>query len=144
MRIVLDTNTVISGLLWFGNPRQILDLAEEGTVTVCTSSDLLDELENVLARFKFTERFAAVGTSVEEVLDRFIELAEVIEVVEKVTVVTTDPDDDAVISYALAAGADCIVSGDGHLLDLKSYGGVEILSAARFLGEKINQGEDSK
>ncbi|TEU20128.1 MAG: PIN domain-containing protein [Anaerolineales bacterium] len=38
MRIVLDTNTVISGLLWFGNPRQILDLAEEGTVTICTSS----------------------------------------------------------------------------------------------------------
>lgn len=139
MRIVLDTNTVISSLLWFGNPRQILDLAEEGTVTICTSSDLLNELEKVLARPKFTGRFAAVGTSVEEVLDRFIELAEVVEVLEKVTVVTADPDDDAVISCALAAGADCIVSGDAHLLDLKSYGDVEILSAAQFLGEKINQ-----
>ena len=136
MRIVLDTNTVISSLLWFGNPRQILDLAEEGTVTICTSPDLLDELEKVLARPKFTERFAAVGTSVEEVLDRFIELT---EVVEKVTVVLADPDDDAVISCALAAGADCIVSGDEHLLSLKSYGGIEILSAAQFLDEKINQ-----
>jgi len=76
MRIVLDTNTVISGLLWFGNPRQTLDLAGEGTVTICTSSDLLSELEKVLARPKFTERLATVGTSVEEVLDRFIELAE--------------------------------------------------------------------
>lgn len=133
MRIVLDTNTVISGLLWFGNPRQILDLAEEGTVTICTSSNLLNELEKVLARPKFTERLATVGTSVEEVLDRFIELA---EVVEKVMVVTADPDDDAVISCALAAGADCIVSGDAHLLDLKSYGDVEILSAAQFLGGK--------
>lgn len=136
MRIVLDMNTVISSLLWFGNPRQILDLAEEGTVTICTSPDLLDELEKVLARPKFTERFAAVGTSVEEVLDRFIELT---EVVEKVTVVLADPDDDAVISCALAAGADCIVSGDEHLLSLKSYGGIEILSAAQFLDEKINQ-----
>ena len=136
MRIVLDMNTVISSLLWFGNPRQILDLAEEGTVTICTSPDLLDELEEVLARPKFTERFAAVGTSVEEVLDRFIELT---EVVEKVTVVLADPDDDAVISCALAAGADCIVSGDEHLLSLKSYGGIEILSAAQFLDEKINQ-----
>jgi putative PIN family toxin of toxin-antitoxin system len=133
MRIVLDTNTVISGLLWFGNPRQILDLAEEGTVTICTSSNLLNELEKVLARPKFTERLATVGTSVEEVLDRFIELA---EVVEKVMVVTADPDDDAVISCALAAGADCIVSGDAHLLDLKSYGDVEILSAVQFLGGK--------
>lgn len=136
MRIVLDMNTVISSLLWFGNPRQILDLAEEGTVTICTSPDPLDELEKVLARPKFTERFAAVGTSVEEVLDRFIELT---EVVEKVTVVLADPDDDAVISCALAAGADCIVSGDEHLLSLKSYGGIEILSAAQFLDEKINQ-----
>ena len=133
MRIVLDTNTVISGLLWFGNPRQILDLAEEGTVTICTSSNLLNELEKVLARPKFTERLATVGTSVEEVLDRFIEVA---EVVEKVMVVTADPDDDAVISCALAAGADCIVSGDAHLLDLKSYGDVEILSAVQFLGGK--------
>ncbi len=99
----------------------------------------MNELEKVLARPKFTGRFAAVGTSVEEVLDRFIELAEVVEVLEKVTVVTADPDDDAVISCALAAGADCIVSGDAHLLDLKSYGGVEILSAAQFLDEKINQ-----
>lgn len=136
MRIVLDTNTVISGLLWFGNPRQILDLAEEGTVTICTSSNLLNELEKVLARPKFTERLATVGTSVEEVLDCFIELAEVAEVVEKVMVVTADPDDDAVISCALAAGADCIVSGDAHLLDLKSYGDVEILSAVQFLGGK--------
>ena len=144
MRIVPDTSTVISGLLWFGNPRRILDLAEEGTVTICTSSDLLNELEEVLARPKFTERFVAVGTSVEEVLDRFIELAEVAEVVEKVTVVTADPDDDAVISCALAARTDCIVSGDAHLLDLKSYGGIEILSAAQFLSEKINQGGDPK
>jgi len=130
---VLDTNTIISGLLWFGKPRKLIDLAEAGSITVCTSPDLLRELREVLIRPKLSGRLAAVGSSAEEVVEQFAALAQVVEVSVSVTVITADPDDNNVLSCALAAQADYIVSGDRHLLDLASYEGVEILDAAQFL-----------
>lgn len=130
---MLDTNTIISGLLWFGKPRKLIDLAEAGSITVCTSPDLLRELREVLIRPKLSGRLAAVGSSAEEVVEQFAALAQVVEVSVSVTVITADPDDNNVLSCALAAQADYIVSGDRHLLDLASYEGVEILDAAQFL-----------
>jgi len=130
---VLDTNTIISGLLWFGKPRKLIDLAEAGSITVCTSPDLLRELREVLIRPKLSGRLAAVGSSAEEVVEQFAALAQVVEVSVSVTVITADPDDNNVLSCALAAQADYIVSGDRHLLDLASYEGLEILDAAQFL-----------
>ena len=50
MRLVLDTNIVVSGLLWGGVPRQLLELGRDGQITFFTSSALLDELVNVLER----------------------------------------------------------------------------------------------
>ena len=61
MNIVLDTNTVISGLFWKGAPRQVLDLARSGTFTLFTSPDLLAELGKVLERQKFPARWGKAG-----------------------------------------------------------------------------------
>ena len=63
MRIVADTNTVLSGLLWQGPPRRLIDLAREHAVTLCTSSTLLAE---VIARDKFAHRVLAAGLSATE------------------------------------------------------------------------------
>ena len=68
MKIVLDTNTVISGLLWKGAPRQILDLARSGSLTLFTSPELLAELANVLERKKFSARLALAETNVDELV----------------------------------------------------------------------------
>ena len=70
MRIVADTNTVLSGLLWQGTPRRLLDLACERKITVWTSLELLAELAEVMARDKFAERLRAAGVSaIEHVQD---------------------------------------------------------------------------
>lgn len=71
MRVVLDTNTVISGLLWPGNPRRILDLARSGEVILCVSQALLIELLDVLRRPKFVARLALIGATPEEVVDGY-------------------------------------------------------------------------
>lgn len=138
MRVVLDTNTIISGLLWFGKPRKLIDLAESGNITVCTSPDLLRELREVLARPKLSNRLVAVESSAEEIIERFAALAHVVEVSTSVTVITADPDDNNVLSCALAAQADYIVSGDQHLLALGSYEGIEILDATQFLAKEFS------
>jgi putative PIN family toxin of toxin-antitoxin system len=68
MRVVLDTNTVISGLLWQGPPRQILSLVREGKITLFASSAMLAELSDVLQRKKFATRLNAAGVTVAELM----------------------------------------------------------------------------
>ena len=68
MRLVLDTNTVISGLLWQGTPGRLIDAAQEKSITLCTSASLLAELRGVLMRAKFARQLQA--RALNEMLER--------------------------------------------------------------------------
>ena len=132
MRVVADTNIVVSGLLWQGNPRRVLDAAREGTIDLFTSAVLLTELEDVLSREKFAQRLEAVGVIPHDLDLGYAALAWVIEPAPIEPVILADPDDDAVIACAVAAECEIIISGDSHLLDLKQYQDIRILTAAEF------------
>ncbi|MBE7474217.1 MAG: putative toxin-antitoxin system toxin component, PIN family [Anaerolineales bacterium] len=134
MRVVLDTNTVISGLLWPGNPRRILDLARSGEVTLCSSQALLIELLDVLRRPKFC---GSTGPDwrYPRRSSRWVRcaLAEIIQVTTVEPLVAADPDDDEVLACALSAQANYVVSGDQHLLDLDRLGQIRIVNAVQFI-----------
>ena len=133
MRVIADSNVIISGLCWHGAPRAILNAAREDRITLFTSYSLLAELEEVLDRQKFSQRLAAVNTSAHELVLGFASLAHVIVPAPITPVVIDDPDDDAVVACALAADAEFIVSGDRHLLALRQYQGIEIVNAGEFV-----------
>lgn len=133
VRIVADTNTALSGLLWQGPPRQLIDLARERTLTLCTSFVLLAELAEVMGRPKFTTRIQAAGLSAASLVQDYARLAELVKPHPLFDTVSRDPDDDAVLATALAAEAHFVVSGDRDLLDLGAFRGIQILSAARAL-----------
>jgi uncharacterized protein len=133
VRLVLDTNTAISGLLWSGSPSQVIDAAIVGTVSLLTSAVLLDELLDVLQRPKLARRLALRGLSGHELLAEYAKLALLVSPAPLSTPVSVDPDDDAVLACAVAAQAQAIVSGDRHLLDLKFYQGIPILTAPELL-----------
>ena len=135
MRVVADTNIIVSGLLWRGKPRRILDAARTGDINLFTTAVLLAELEDVLSREKFAERLAAAGVVPHDLVLGYAALASVIEPAEIEPVILADPDDDAVISCAVAAHSEVIVSGDSHLLDLKQYQDMRIVRAAELLDE---------
>ena len=135
MKIVLDTNTVISGLLWKGAPRQILDLACSGSLTLFTSPELLAELANVLERKKFSARLALAETNVDELVYGYAALAKTIRPAKIKPMIKVDPDDDKVLACAKAAKAEIITSGDDHLLNLKEYEGIRILTVNQLLAE---------
>ena len=128
MRIVADTNTVLSGLLWQGPPRRLIDLARQRVLTPCISSALLAELAEVIARDKFTQRILAAGLSAAELVQDYIRLAQIVEAQPLPAKVSRDLDDDHVLACALAAQASLIVSGDRDLLDLQEYQGIPILT----------------
>ena len=107
--------------------------AQDGILELCTSPNLLNELEEVLHRPKFGQRLTLMGVVLDELLARYAAVATLGEPVIIQAVVSADPDDDAVIGYAVAAQADVIVSGDKHLLSLRQYQTISILTAAELV-----------
>jgi putative PIN family toxin of toxin-antitoxin system len=135
MRIVVDTNVALSGLLWRGPPRRILDLVRQQAVTLCTSATLVAELAEVIARPKFRGRVQAAGLSAALLVQDYARIAEFVEPDRLDAPASRDPDDDDVLACALAARADFIVSGDRDLLELGAFRNVPILSPADALAE---------
>ena len=130
VRLVLDTNTAISGLLWHGTPGRLIDAAHTKSVLLCTSAMLLAELRGVLAREKFTNQLAARGLNVIEVFNGYAALTTIVVPAIIRPTIINDPSDDAVLACAIGAKAEFIVSGDRHLLDLKEHQGIRIVTAA--------------
>ncbi len=130
MRAVLDTNVVVSALIWGGKPFTLCQAAAEGDALLFTSLVLLDELRSVLARGHLAIRLQSRLSSVERAVALYGCLATVVTPSDTPRVVPGDPDDDHVIAAAVTASADMIVSGDQHLLTLRTHLGIRIVTPA--------------
>ncbi len=133
MRVVLDTNIAVAGLLWRGKPYDLLGLAVADRIRCFASEAMIAELGRVLHYARLSQRLGVLGSSPEQLVADYRELVELVAVTDVPRVVRTDPDDDAILACALAAGADAVVSGDRHLLDLKIHEGIPIITAASAL-----------
>jgi uncharacterized protein len=131
VRLVLDTSAAVSGLLWRGNPGKLIDAGYAAIVTLHTSAPLLAELHAVLQREKFAKPLAALGLTATEILEGYAALAAVVVPAIIPPTIVDDPDDDAVLACAVAAEADCMVSGDPHLLKLGHFRSIPIVTPAQ-------------
>lgn len=125
LRVVLDTNVLVSGLIMLGKPRELLSMISRREATLVLSKEILNELGKVTRRKKLTEY------ATEEQVERFVEsLERIAEFVEPEShlEVADDPKDDIVINAAIDGEADLIVSGDHHILSLKEFRGIKIVS----------------
>lgn len=134
MRLVLDTNTVVSGLLWNGAEHALLAAAGvRSDVALYSSPPLLAELAEVLSRPRLATAVAASGLTPDMLMYCYLDVVVVVAPADIAPVVLADPDDDQVLACALAARADFVVSGDSDLRNLKSYQGIPIVAAAEGL-----------
>jgi putative PIN family toxin of toxin-antitoxin system len=130
MRVVLDTNVIVSALLFQSTLSKIVILWQGDAFIPIISKDTFQELQTVLAYPKFaltTDEIRALFEG--EILPFF----EVVEAVEDVKGVCADPTDDKFLACALAASADYLVSGDKALTELKQYKSVKIIKPSDFL-----------
>jgi putative PIN family toxin of toxin-antitoxin system len=129
-RVVLDTNVLISALLFEGELSTIAGLWQKGKIVPVVSRETFDELRTVLEYPKFSLSRAEIKSLLEcEILPFF----EVVTVSQRVEGACRDPGDDKFISCAISAGADCIVTGDKALLDLRQYQSTRIIRASDFI-----------
>lgn len=130
LRLVLDTNVVVAGLLWSGPPRRLLQAAIDGEVELCSSAVLLDELAQTLGYSKFAARIAQFDTSIAALVAQYTALVSPVAPASVPRVVAGDADDDHVIAAAVAARAELIVTGDRkHLLPIGVHQGIAIVTA---------------
>lgn len=137
IRAVFDTNVFISALF---NPKrppaQLLELALQGKIKFIVSPPLIAEIERVLAYPKVKKLLKKRKTNpaeIEKAMAKVLKLAVLTPGELRLEAIADDPADDMVLACALEGKADCIVSGDHHLLDLKNYQGVQIVSPAELL-----------
>jgi hypothetical protein len=137
MRVVLDTNVWVSGLLWRGLPWRVLRLAEDSQVTPCLAPEMLDELAEVLSYQRLQPRLQRLGLEVPDLVSYAIGLALLFDVPPGPILVFSDPDDDIFLRCAAVAGASYIVSGDQHLLATERHAGFPIVTVHDFLATEF-------
>jgi len=119
MKIVLDTNTLISALGWSeGNEGQLMKKCILREVKLVLSASIIEEFKGVIKREKFN--FISAEKK-QEFIENLVEISDIVEFDKKVNVIKDDPNDNKILECALCGKVDYIVSGDHHLLDLKEY-----------------------
>ncbi len=130
IKAVIDTNVWISALLGTGSPKKVLDRLKDKHFQPICSAQLFDELLDVLSRPKFAGKITDVDAA--ELL-RTVRLAATFVTTQPVPPLSRDPDDDALLACAVAAGATYIVTGDDDLLCLGEHAGIKLVNASTFL-----------
>ena len=129
MKIVIDTNVALSGLLWGGPPNQILKWARDRVIRILACDKTVDELKRVLQYSKFSNRLATLQISPQKAMAYFLNLVAFVPDPESVpAIIEADPFDNLFLALASESGATLIVSGDRHLLDLESFGNIQIVT----------------
>lgn len=128
MKVVLDTNIFVSSTFWKGPSHKVVEKALDGKIKVFTSIEILQELDKVLRR-DFDETDEMVHRQISLILN----YATTIPVSVRLSVVKKDPDDNKILECAVSCAADYIITNDRHLLDLKEYQGIQIVTPKQFL-----------
>jgi putative PIN family toxin of toxin-antitoxin system len=128
-RVVIDTNVFVSGLTFKGQPREVLDLAWKGEIEVYISPFILKELTGTLKK-DFGWSNEQIKNTIQRIKAKTISIRPKI----KVSVVKEKDDDNRILECAIEGNVQYLISGDKkHLLPLKEYQGIKILSPAQFI-----------
>ncbi len=130
MRVVLDTNVLISALLFTGIASEVVPLWQKGAITVLLSREILDEYLRVLAYPKFQLSEGEIKGLIEE---EFLPFVQIIKPGTRIRIVKRDPSDNKFLECAVAGKADVLISGDKELLAIRHYRQVRVQTPSRFL-----------
>ncbi len=135
MKVVLDTNVLVSGVFFSGPPFQILQAWKDGRIQLIISPEILDEYRRV-GEILVKEHPAI---DLEPMLEYVIHNAVVFSAPPLLEGVCDDPEDDKFLACALVSGCNLVVSGDRHLLKVSGYQNVEVLKPRDFIDKYLQR-----
>lgn len=134
MRVVIDTNVIVSGFFFGGIPAAVLRLAESGTVTACFTTETLAEANRILAQKEFEKYRQQLSYPVATMLEALARTSLHFPTPADIpSHITSDPSDNHFLACAQIANAQYIISGDKHLLNLKKFARIPIVTPRQFL-----------
>lgn len=128
IRVVLDTNVILSAIIFGGKPRTILENVIRENIGLYISEAILNELKRVLNRPKFHYPAEIIRLIISE----FTSIGELVDLTTRISIIRRDPEDNRILECAVEAGVDYVVTGDSHLLELGKYENIWILTPAQF------------
>jgi hypothetical protein len=133
IKVVLDTNELVSAVIKSGGlPDQVVQAWRDGKFEMVLSPAMLVESARVLRYPRLRQLHGWTDIQIDEFVDGLRAAATVVAGDVEVSVVADDPDDNVILACAVEGGADYIVSGDAHLLNLKTYQGIRLVTAREF------------
>jgi putative PIN family toxin of toxin-antitoxin system len=128
LKIVLDTNVLVSSTIIQGKQFELLKLAKIEKIKLISSPQIIEEFKEVISREKFGFSEEQISNAIRQILD----IAEIVIPKNKLEIIKDDIDDNIILECAVEAKADFIISGDAHLLALKSYQDIKIINTSDF------------
>ena len=135
MRIVLDTNVLISGAFFSGPPSKILDACFTGQHELVVSPEIIEEYSRVGTDFSGNDP----NLDFARFLRTIVGVALMVSPQATSEIICADPDDDKFFHCALASGTTHIVSGDKHLLAVSGHGGITVIRPREFIDKYIEE-----
>jgi len=129
LKAVFDTNVLVSGIVHAGRSKLLIDAVLEGKINLVLSKQIVQEFRRVIAREKFK-----LSKSQQDMLTNFvIRISDIVRVKSRFRIIDEDPNDDIILRTAYDAKAEYVVSGDEHLLSLKEFRGIKIVTINEIL-----------
>ncbi|MBN2419647.1 MAG: putative toxin-antitoxin system toxin component, PIN family [Deltaproteobacteria bacterium] len=129
MKVIIDTNVAVSGLLWSGPPNRIMRWIRDGLLTAYGCEKTTQELNKTLNYVKFSKRFRELNLTQEEVFAYFMNLIQYVPIPKNIPgIIKKDPFDNIFLALAVQNNVSLIISGDDHLLSKKEYKNIQIVT----------------
>lgn len=133
IKVTLDTNVLISGTFWEGEAYKIIQLVEQKKIQCYLSKEILAEYNKVLHSDEILEKVEEHHLKIKSAIIKVVEICSIVEPKTKVMVVIDDPDDNKILECALEARVDYVVTYDEHILKLKEFEGIQLISPKELL-----------
>ncbi len=133
MKITVDTNILISGTFWKGASHEIINKAENKEIKLVLSKDILKEYCEVLNYEEIQNKIKDKNLEMKRSVEKIVSISIIVFPKEKLNIVKEDPDDNKILECALEGNVNYIITQDNHLLKLKEFRGIKILTPKEFL-----------
>jgi len=138
MKITVDTNVLISATFWYGDSERIIEKIESKDIELVLSKEIIEEFARVLNYRDIKEKIKNKNLEIKRTVEKIISISKIVEPLEKLNIVNEDPDDNKILECAKSGEVDFIISNDNHLLKLKEFENIKIITS-KMLIDIINK-----
>lgn len=137
MKVTLDTNVLVSGTFWTGGSFTILNSIDKNKFRNVTSKEIIQEYYEVINSDEIIDKIRDKKLRMLKIAHKVINNSEIVEPSLKIDIIKDDPDDNKILECAKAGKVDYIITNDNHLLKLKTFENIPILTPEQFI-KKLN------